>query len=585
MVVWGGGCAGGEPGTAPTGDRVFVATPTEIQVAPGETGSAQFVLTSGGVPIAAQPVTFEILEVAGSEGKGATLGQASASTDGSGVATVHVTAGEETVFRVVASAGSLQAELVVFVAVSSGSVMIAPFFTPNSSALSRTLSIEVQLFDRTSCADINLAKPQMDGRNDKRSLPPSGGTARFDNVSTTQTCAVVGRALSGPGAVATGCVDVLGQSLVPNGIVQVALPLRDTSPDPVGSYTLSWPLQFAPPLAAEAAIASVWRDLGDCPLDPAQLLLDCTIDALSPATVTDPLDCVPSVVAGGEGPLGDALIARRGTPIVDLAGMVTSCRAARDGAGAPSLDAIAMGLFGAPTPALVVALPAIGADAGHVLDRVDLTSSLVVRSTGHPDEYVVTHVLTGARFGSEVVTLASLALPALTAYTTATTRDGLLVVADHGFSLRLGRVGRAGFGLSALKPRLPEPYTSDASGLIKALADLSRADGASGCAALDHVLCPAAGSAEQCLATACPAGLSALVARLDAVFDAADGQGLDLYLAGSAPLIDMHGDGIAHQLGSNLNEPSAIASWAVDLRTATGAARLTTSFTGARTGN
>jgi hypothetical protein len=214
---------------------------------------------------------------------------------------------------------------------------------------------------------------------------------------------------------------VLGQSLVPNGIVQVALPLRDTSPDPVGSYTLSWPLQFAPPLAAEAAIASVWRDLGDCPLDPAQLLLDCTIDALSPATVTDPLDCVPSVVAGGEGPLGDALIARRGTPIVDLAGMVTSCRAARDGAGAPSLDAIAMGLFGAPTPALVVALPAIGADAGHVLDRVDLTSSLVVRSTGHPDEYVVTHVLTGARFGSEVVTLASLALPALTAYTTATT--------------------------------------------------------------------------------------------------------------------------------------------------------------------
>jgi len=365
--------------------------------------------------------------------------------------------------------------------------------------------------------------------------------------------------------------------------VQVALPLYDTSPDPIGSYTLSTPLHFAPPLDAAAVIARVWRDIGDCPLDPAQLLLDCTIDALSPATDADPLDCVPSPVPGGEGTLGDALIARRGTPIVDLAGAVTSCRAASDGSMAPSLDAIAMGLFGPLTPPLVVALPAIGADAAHVLDRVDLTSSLTVLSTGRPDEYVVTHVLTGARFGSEVVSLATLALPALTAYTTGTTRDGLLVIADHGFSLRLGRVGRAGFGLSALKPRLPESYTADAGGLIKALADLARADdNTNGCAAFDRVLCGAVGKPESCLAAACPAGLSALVARLDAVFDAADGTGLDFYLSGSAPLIDMHGDGLAHQLGSNLSETDAIASWTVDLRTATGPARLTTSFTGAR---
>jgi len=60
--------------------------------------------------------------------------------------TVDLTAGEETVFRVVASAGSSQAQLVVFVAVNLGSVVVAPFFQPNSSAAARTLNIQVAAF-------------------------------------------------------------------------------------------------------------------------------------------------------------------------------------------------------------------------------------------------------------------------------------------------------------------------------------------------------------------------------------------------------------------------------------------------------
>ena len=57
------------------------------------------------------------------------------------------------------------------------------------------------------------------------------------------------------------------------------------------------------------------------------------------------------------------------------------------------------------------------------------------------------------------VALAPLALPSLTATTTATTRDGLLNVDDHGFSLRLGRVALAGFNAAALAPRLPAQTT------------------------------------------------------------------------------------------------------------------------------
>ena len=64
------------------------------------------------------------------------------------------------------------------------------------------------------------------------------------------------------------------------------------------------------------------------------------------------------------------------------------------------------------------------------------------------------------------------------------------------------------------------------------------------------------------------------------MFDAADGTGLDLYLAGSAPLVNMHGV----QLGMNPDDPDAIeiATWSVDLRTASGRARLMTKFVGVK---
>jgi hypothetical protein len=448
------------------------------------------------------------------------------------------------------------------------------------------------LFDDDRCADINLADPPQPRRDDVRSLPPSGGTERYDAVSTTMTSAVVGRALGGHGAVAVGCVDLQGSSLALDGVVEVALPLHDTVIDPVGHFTVSTPISFVSPLAAATKAARWWRDLGDCPLDPAQLFLDCMIDALSPATDTDPLDCMPSAVAGGEGPFGDALAARRGVPITDFGGAVTPCRGAADSAGRPSLDAVVMGLFGSPTPPLVVALPAIGTDAARIFDRVSLTSSLDVRSAGTANEYVVTHTLLDAAFpiaGTATVEIAQLALPAATAYTTATTRDGLLVIDSHGFSLRLGRIARVGFGGAVLAPALgltydptrPAPTAGD---LVTALAMLARSDdGASGCMAIDRVVCPAVGSAASCLATACPAGLTTLAATLNASFDAADGTGLDLYLAGAAPMIDLHGDGLAHDLGKPLDDPNA--NWTFDLRTASDRARLTPPFHGARDGN
>ena len=133
----------------------------------------------------------------------------------------------------------------------------------------------------------------------------AGATARFDNISTKEPSAVYAQALETQGApVAVGCVDLPAPSVPPNGVVQIALPLYDVVPDPIGAFAVTSWFRFEPPLAAAAVVAAPWRDLSDCPLDPAELLLDCTIDALSPPTPGDPHDCKPNTA--GEGLVGDA---------------------------------------------------------------------------------------------------------------------------------------------------------------------------------------------------------------------------------------------------------------------------------------
>ena len=576
------GCAGGEPGTTPSRNRILVADPASIQISPHAVGTARFVLTYGTVPIAGERVDFMIFDdpgVDGVEAQAATLTTGMATTDLSGVATVKVQAGLQARFFVIGRAGSAEDRVAVnVVAGAVGSVIVAPFFAPGStvgtSASDSELTIRVRFFDRHQCRDYPLAHVP----NPPRRLDvPSGGTAYFDNISTMEPSAVYAQALGTQGTpIAAGCVDVPGASVPANGIVEIALPMYDVVPDPIGTFGVTSWLDFEPPLAAAAVLAAPWRDLSDCPLDPAELLLDCTIDALSPPTPGDPHDCKPST---DEGMVGNALRARRGDEIPG-----TRCRGPLTNR-VVSLDAIVLGMFGSPKPALVAALPAIADDAAHVLDGPALLSTLDVRAGAQANQYLITHTLTDARFalsgGAADVPLIPLALPSLTAHTTAITRDGLLVVDRHGFSLRLGRVARAGFGAAALEPR-GSPAT--AGGLVAAIAALvSTDDGAvSGCAALDHVLCAEAKAPPGCLVAACPTGLSVLAAKLDSAFDAADGAGLDLYLSGSTPLIDMSSDGWSDLLDKSDANPVGVAAWSADVRTSLGVARLTTKFKGVR---
>ena len=578
------GCAGGGTGTGMSGDRVLVAEPATLGLSPGASGSVRFVLTSGGVPIAGQSVTFAIGDAV--KAQGATLAASAAVTDVSGAAAVTVRAGLEANFSVRGAAGNAHDEVFINVAAGAfGSVVALPFLAPTSSAATRASVFEVLFFDGMSCREMVPARPPDAKPQRSRRLPVGEAPFRFDNVGTDQGGALVGRATDSLNVVvAVGCVDLSGSSLLAGGVVEVALPLDDAVPDPVGSFAVTSNFLFSPPLAAAAALAAPWRDLADCPLDPVQLWLDCTMDALSPATADDPLDCVPALAPGGEGTLGDALGARRGAFIVDGGGEATACRGPRDPGGAVSLDAVLLGLFGSPLPAALAALPAVADDAAHILDRMNLKSVLEVGPGGTAASYIVTHTLASASFGPTTAQveapLAPLALPILTAYTTASTSDGQLVIGSHGFTLRLGTAARSAFAKLALESRgLP----GDAAGLVAGLAGLARsADGsAAGCEAMDGALCPLVGRLPGCLTAACEAGLTALAARLDAGFDAADGTGIDLYLAGSAPLVDSHGNGLANHLGTS-SPDLRIAVWSADLRTALGRSILTASFDASR---
>jgi hypothetical protein len=525
-----------------------------------------FTLTQGGQPAAGQTVSFALDPA--SPG-GAKLAATSGVTDFEGRVAVTIHTGVPTDFVVVGQIGQSTGRVTIVVdSGTGGSVVVAPFFAPSSTPPPDGATMTVFFYDLLSCSDLNLDHPIAPQRMTE--TPLIGETAFFQYVDPTEMHAAIAQVSSGSMVIAKGCVDIPGSSLQPGGTVQVSLPLYDAIPDPLGTYSVTTDFLLSTPLAAAASLAAPWSDLSDCPLDPAQRWLDVTVDALSTTNSAAPLT------------LGQAIVARRGVPLIDGNGTPTGCRSAQDSGSKESLDALVLGLFGSPLPAPVAALPAIANDAASLLDNIRLLSTLAVQQGSSATSYVVTHTLSQAQLGpqSATVSLASLGLPTLQAYATATAADSTLTIGPHAFTLRLGTVARAAFGPLELVPRGLPP---DLPSFVSALFALAQSpDGTvTGCAALDAVVCPAIGEAGGCVNSACEAGLEALATDLANGFSTADGTGLDLSLSGSAPLIEKSG-GMADRLGSDQQGSSQVAIWSVNLRTALGSDQLTAKFVGTR---
>jgi hypothetical protein len=565
-------CTGAEKAPpAPTTPRSLSAEGETVKVPPGGTAALGFTLSGPmGAPLAGAAVSFAIIDEPMGAAQGATLTEAGAVTDALGKCTAHVSAGLATVFRVRATSANATAEVAVVVgAGQDGAVEIAPFFPAPAGAHAAAVAttIEILLLDNRSCSGIDLRAPPAPARS-PHTVPASGATVGYSFLQTNVSYAVFGRARDGGGVRALGCTDLPGNVLVVGGSVQVALPLVDAGPNPAGTYVATSPLPIATPLPAAASLAATWRDLTDCPLDPAQLLLDCTIDALGPTSVFDPVDCIPTGVQGADGPVGDALVALRGQFLLGPDGAPTSCRGSKTDGNVVSIDAIVQGMFGSPLPQAFIALASAAADAPHLFDDLRLRSTLDVRATRSLTDVDVTHTLTSLSFtlrpdATTDVSLVKLGLPVLTAKASGTVTDDLLTIAPHGFTVRLGQAARAAFGTLSLAQRgLP----ATAPEVVAAVAALAHTDDGqlAGCVAIDQVLCPRVAQPAGCLVTACATGLNALAAHLDAAFAAADGTDLDLYLAGSAPLLETRADGLADRLGDlHGNHPG---TWSIDLR-------------------
>lgn len=564
------------------GDRLLLtATAETVWLAPGGTQAIAFRLaTASGVPVANQRVEISAVDdpvTPASEPAGATLSASTVYTDTDGLATVRVTGGLKTIFQVVARhaiAGSATSVVVV-----GGGARLSIAIVPVVGApppVEPIASVELRFFDAQGCAAIDWARPPRPVR------PPRsiglGEEAELD-FDTSTTSAVVGRGFSAAGRlIATGCLDLAGNPAGGSTGLRAALALARLVPTARGTFEIVSRFSLGRGQIANR-VAAPWRDLGDCPLDPAELWLDCAVDALDQGP-GDPTDCVsPREV---EGAVARAIGARR----TERAATGVRCRSAVLDSGAASLDARLAGLFPSPGPRPLNDLAALGEAASGLLDAVTLVSSLTFDPTAVPELGFGTHALLTASFsvGAAVGTVAIVpqGAPATTArFVPLMARDDLLTVGAHGLSLRLGRLARAAFTEVALAGRgLPRDIAAFLGQLFDLASTGSDPARKTGCAAMDAIVCAEIAAQSGCLHTACVLGQATLAAALDQSFSNADGEALDFVLSGSASLLDIDNDGAADRLGDAIAEPGL---WTAEVRAHAAAESNPGTFTGTKT--
>jgi hypothetical protein len=434
---------------------------------------------------------------------------------------------------------------------------------------SRTiLTIRLYFYDNFACADLDIhhmdksaAQARASCEVGRNSSAPcevgTNSTAIFPGVAASGVHAVVGLGLDSAGVKRiAGCVDVPGAALLDSETIRATLVLDHLFPTLSGTYQVLSDFQLYPAPLALTTVPLAWQQWERCPFDPARLWIDCSIAALS--TAAEGSDCVP--VAGAVGTLGDLLLASRGTVVAPLLAKLpsasdTPCHGATDSDGNPSLEYSVDALFAGARSALSGAnLGAFPTELAALLDDIRIDSQMTIAQADDPNSYWVEHDLIGVTFPDALSPITfrvpRLGLPVVTASGILTTlKADQLSIPDHGFTLRLGTSARYAFEATSLKSR----NAADSAGLVKAIFGLAQwgdqGTALTGCAAMDAVACDQIRQPRGCLLAACQAGLTTLARNLALVFDNLEGDGLDFWLSGSTPVIDLDADGQADALG------------------------------------
>jgi hypothetical protein len=551
------GCGNGPgaPVDAGSGPQHFIRHIGEsVAVAPNGSKQLSFLLVDGQErPVPNQVLQFQIAEA--STARGATLSIDRGVTDARGLVSLQVISGLTTIFILRVSAERAEPmEIKVYVdSRKFGPVEVAPMVV--GAAGEAVASIRLFFVSETGCARILRSNPTPD-MSAVRTLMP-GQVERYSTVRMDSGHAIVGHGLDAAGVVVVdGCVDLSGAAILEDGLVRVVLPLARTAISPVGRFRATSQLQLAKTPKAAAAMAEAWVELAACQSDPGRLWLDCTVDALTPETAEDPLDCLPS--ATDEGAFDRKLAARRGLPVRETTPTGTSyarCRQRTDAAGDVALEERIASLFASPTPTLRTNLEGIVRETSTLLSAIGVVSYFQVRATSRPDRFQIDHQLEALELGEPEtkvpVNLWRLGLPLRTAWLVpAVAAAGDITLEQHGFTVRLGSAARLAVEEGILSRR---GYPADTAGFVTSIfAAASYTDRNTtfkGCPALAALVCPLVGAADGCLVEACQAGVAALGRRLSAVFSRLNGSGLDLFLEGTAPLIERDGDGRADSFG------------------------------------
>lgn len=584
-------CAGPDgPGADDVDGRLHIVVSDSITVRPRESRHVAFQLVDEqGNAVDNRVMQFSIVDdpmTPEDEARGATLSFDRSITDSSGRVFLQIIAGLPTVFHLrAASARANDTHVVVFVtSATHGSAELVPVVEEILLSDQEITSVSIHFYDaphdNRSCASLRPDALPVSRTRPSRSVP-TGSTVVFSNISSEGSHAIVGLGLDGNGILrAAGCVDLPGPSLPLEDTARVVLPIHVLRVLPDTRYSVTSILNLQPPPKGVMGAAALWSELSQCPGDPARLWLDCTLDALGPVSAADPLDCRPAA----EGPLADRIIARRGV----LLPIGERCRDKVDGAGRPSLDALVEGLLPNLRSAPFSSLPSLPAELRQMFTSLKIHSLLAVAPTTVTERFLIEHTLRAVEFTMAPTQMSlelfEFALPfAQSRFVPAMLAPAGLEIATHGFTLRLGTLGRLAFGRVSLIPR---GFPADAAGFVNALVGAATRTEQNttflGCGALDALVCPDVGEARGCLQAACMEGLVALGARLDAGFSALDGDDLDLSLGGSASLVDRDGDRKADALGA-IEPRSSAGLWLGELRTRAGVSTFTGSWTAERT--
>jgi hypothetical protein len=528
---------------------------SEIHVKPNESRQVVFTLHDAvGQPLPGR--TMQLLIIDGGKARGATLSIDRGVTDSAGQVPVQIIGGQPTDFTIRASAqGATYRDLRVQVSQGEhGQVAVLPSLLGNTAFLGINVAVvNVALYENAGCASVARGV-LLDPKSNFKSTPP-GGEVLYGTVAVAGGHAIYGQGLDGAGLlVVEGCVDLSGHSIFSELIpIQVVLPLLPIEPSPIGRFNAVSQFRFAPEVVPTPLrnLRNAWGDLNACDLDPGRLWLDCAVDALTATPdPNDPLDCKPS--AADEAAFDGRLAARRGLPVPTSKD--ARCRQDFDGAGHASLEKQIAAMFASST-AVVADVRAIANEGSKLLDTFRVRSTLDVRLTSQPGRLQVDHTLDQLEvgIGSENVSVGLPGLgapaPAARLITADVTRTDLSF-ARHGFTLRLGSAARMAFLNGALMRRKFDTDPAKfVAGVYAVASYFDRGTTYKGCPALSALVCPLVGGPDGCMVDPCEKGVGALGKMLSDAFAALDGDDLDFFLEGSAPLIDRDGDGRAEGIG------------------------------------